>query len=79
MLQLYNNPSQEWAEFLHSEGRKWTDFQEVREEIVRETEREVGHNKVMTIINKTQQNCSEELDDLFDNVDNVGRVSPTSR
>ena len=48
MLQLYNNPSQEWAEFLHSEGRKWTDFDQVREEIVRETDREAGHNKVIT-------------------------------
>ena len=48
MLQLYNNPNQEWAEFLHSEGRKWTDFDQVREEIVRETDREAGHNKVIT-------------------------------
>ena len=47
VLQLYNNPSQEWAEFLHSEGRKWTDFDQVREEIVRETDREAGHNKVI--------------------------------
>ena len=47
MLQLYNNPSQEWAEFLHCEGKKWTDFDQVREEIVRETEREAGQNKVI--------------------------------
>ena len=47
VLQLYNNPSQEWAEFLHTEDRKWTNFDQVREEIVRETDREAGNNKVM--------------------------------
>ena len=51
VLQLYNNPSQEWAEFLHTEDRKWTNFDQVREEIVRETDREAGNNKVM-IFNK---------------------------
>ena len=46
VLQLYNSPGQEWAEFLHVKGKKFLDFDEVREEIVRETEREAGKNKV---------------------------------
>ena len=46
VLQLYHNTSGEWAEFLHKPGQKFTDFDKVREEIVRETDREAGSNKV---------------------------------
>lgn len=35
----------EWAEFLHCKGKKFTDFEEVRKEIVAETDRETGSNK----------------------------------
>jgi len=37
--------SAEWAEFLHQKGKKYTDFEEVRKEIVAETERLTGKNK----------------------------------
>ena len=35
----------EWAEFLHCKGKKFVDFEEVRKEIVAETDRETGSNK----------------------------------
>ena len=35
----------EFAEFLHCKGKKFTDFEEVRKEIVAETDRETGSNK----------------------------------
>ena len=44
VLQLYHNPSEEYAEFLHCEG-KFVDFEKVRQEIVDETDRETGSNK----------------------------------
>jgi len=44
VLQLYHNPSEEYAEFLHSQ-KKFVDFEEVRQEIVEETDRETGSNK----------------------------------
>lgn len=37
--------SAEWAEFLHQKGKKYTDFEEVRKEIVAETDRLTGKNK----------------------------------
>lgn len=40
----------EWAEFLHCKGRKFTDFEEVRQEIVAETDRETGSNKGISAI-----------------------------
>ena len=40
---LYYN--QEWGEFLHLPGRKFTNFGEIRTEIIRETERLTGTNK----------------------------------
>lgn len=40
----------EWAEFLHCKGRKFTDFEEVRKEIVAETDRETGSNKGISAI-----------------------------
>ncbi|KAJ3127444.1 vacuolar protein sorting-associated protein 1 [Nowakowskiella sp. JEL0407] len=33
---------EEWGEFLHIPGRKFTDFNEIREEIVRDTDAKVG-------------------------------------
>ncbi|KAJ3208926.1 vacuolar protein sorting-associated protein 1 [Entophlyctis luteolus] len=33
---------EEWGEFLHIPGKKFTDFNEIREEITRETENKVG-------------------------------------
>jgi len=44
VLQLYHNNSEEYAEFLHCEG-KFRDFDRVRQEIVEETDRETGSNK----------------------------------
>ncbi|KAK9840112.1 hypothetical protein WJX74_003564 [Apatococcus lobatus] len=35
----------EWGEFLHVPGRRYTDFNEIRKEILSETERIVGTNK----------------------------------
>jgi dynamin 1-like protein len=35
---------EEWGEFLHLPGKKFTDFNEIREEIVRETDLKVGKN-----------------------------------
>lgn len=37
--------STEWAEFLHCKGKKFTDFDEVRQEIEAETDRVTGANK----------------------------------
>lgn len=36
----------EWARFLHVKNKIFTDFNEVREEIEKETERLTGSNKV---------------------------------
>jgi replication fork clamp-binding protein CrfC len=36
---------EEWGEFLHLPGQKFFDFDEIREEIVRETDRVTGKNK----------------------------------
>ncbi|XP_073243660.1 dynamin-1-like [Porites lutea] len=44
ILQLHPAKS-EFAEFLHCRGKKFTDFEEVRKEIVAETDRETGSNK----------------------------------
>uniref|UniRef100_A0A8C6P5W6 Interferon-induced GTP-binding protein Mx n=1 Tax=Nothobranchius furzeri TaxID=105023 RepID=A0A8C6P5W6_NOTFU len=44
VLQLINCPT-EYAEFLHCKGKKFTDFDEVRQEIEAETDRATGHNK----------------------------------
>lgn len=38
-------PLSEWAEFLHCKGKKFTDFDEVRQEIEAETDRVTGANK----------------------------------
>ncbi|KAM9794558.1 dynamin-1a isoform X7 [Syngnathus typhle] len=44
VLQLMNAPT-EYAEFLHCKGKKFTDFDEVRQEIEAETDRITGANK----------------------------------
>uniref|UniRef100_A0A8C6SVM2 Interferon-induced GTP-binding protein Mx n=1 Tax=Neogobius melanostomus TaxID=47308 RepID=A0A8C6SVM2_9GOBI len=44
VLQLMNCPT-EYAEFLHCKGKKFTDFDEVRQEIEAETDRVTGANK----------------------------------
>ncbi|XP_014899707.1 dynamin-1a isoform X4 [Poecilia latipinna] len=44
VLQLMNSPT-EYAEFLHCKGKKFTDFDEVRQEIEAETDRITGANK----------------------------------
>ncbi|XP_019735167.1 dynamin-1a isoform X4 [Hippocampus comes] len=44
VLQLMNSPT-EYAEFLHCKGKKFTDFDEVRQEIEAETDRMTGANK----------------------------------
>ncbi|XP_076867521.1 dynamin-1a isoform X4 [Brachyhypopomus gauderio] len=44
VLQLINCPT-EYAEFLHCKGKKFTDFDEVRQEIEAETDRATGQNK----------------------------------
>ena len=38
-------PGQEWGEFLHLPGKKFFDFDEIRTEIIRETDRLTGKNK----------------------------------
>ena len=35
----------EWGEFLHCKGKKFTDFDEIRQEIEGETDRVTGANK----------------------------------
>lgn len=40
----------EYAEFLHSKGKKFTDFDEVRHEIEAETDRVTGVNKGISSI-----------------------------
>ncbi|XP_063076106.1 dynamin-3 isoform X3 [Engraulis encrasicolus] len=44
VLQLVNNKA-EYAEFLHCKGKKFVDFDEVRQEIENETDRITGGNK----------------------------------
>uniref|UniRef100_A0A8D0CC66 dynamin GTPase n=1 Tax=Scleropages formosus TaxID=113540 RepID=A0A8D0CC66_SCLFO len=44
VLQLINCPT-EYAEFLHCKGKKFTEFDEVRQEIEGETDRVTGQNK----------------------------------
>ncbi|XP_032395665.1 dynamin-1a isoform X8 [Etheostoma spectabile] len=44
VLQLINSPT-EHAEFLHCKGKRFTDFDEVRQEIEAETDRITGANK----------------------------------
>ena len=45
VLQLVNNSSGEWGEFLHKKGQKFYQFDQIRAEIEQETDRTTGHNK----------------------------------
>ena len=46
ILQLiHENNQQEWGEFLHCKGKKWTNFDEIMHEIEAETERVCGNRK----------------------------------
>ena len=36
---------QEWGEFLHIPSKVFTDFEEIRKEIVRDTDLKTGHSK----------------------------------
>ncbi|XP_031432013.1 dynamin-3 isoform X3 [Clupea harengus] len=49
VLQLVNNKA-EYAEFLHCKGKKFVDFDEVRQEIEAETDRITGSNKGISSI-----------------------------
>jgi len=42
---LRSENREEWGEFLHLPGRKFNDFNEIRNEIIRETDRLTGRNK----------------------------------
>jgi dynamin 1-like protein len=42
---VVSNRGEEWGEFLHLPGQKFFDFDEIRNEIVRETDRVTGRNK----------------------------------
>ena len=44
LLKLLHS-NQEWAEFLHAPGKKFTRFSDVRREIEDETDRETGRNR----------------------------------
>ena len=71
VLQLYHHASGEWAEFLHKEGEKFTDFGRVRKEIEEETDRETGSNKVeqhfhsLHYMTLYHQKCRKRLRDFF--------------
>ena len=45
VIQLHNSNDGEWAEFLHTNDKKFTNFDHVTQEIDDETDRETGHNK----------------------------------
>ncbi|KAL8434154.1 hypothetical protein ACSSS7_003336 [Eimeria intestinalis] len=47
LVQLQHTPgtSEEWGEFSHSPGHRFTDFSQIRREIERETERVIGRSK----------------------------------
>uniref|UniRef100_A0A8C5FH66 Interferon-induced GTP-binding protein Mx n=1 Tax=Gadus morhua TaxID=8049 RepID=A0A8C5FH66_GADMO len=49
VLQLINCPT-EYAEFLHCKGKKFVDFDEVRQEIEAETDRITGQNKGISAV-----------------------------
>ncbi|CEL93330.1 unnamed protein product [Vitrella brassicaformis CCMP3155] len=43
-----NSPPQEWGEFGHAPGHRFEDFDAIRKEIERETERVTGRNKMIS-------------------------------
>jgi dynamin GTPase len=50
VLQLLYNKNAEYAEFLHTKGKKFVDFDQVRKEIEDETDRMTGSNKGISSI-----------------------------
>ena len=42
---FHHNSGEEWGEFLHLPNKRFYDFNEIRKEIERETERLTGKNK----------------------------------
>lgn len=48
LRRLAMGASAEWGEFLHRKGEVFSDFDRIREEIVRDTERVIGKNKGVT-------------------------------
>jgi hypothetical protein len=40
-----NDKIEEWAEFLHLPSKTFTDFEEVRKEIIRDTELKTNYSK----------------------------------
>ena len=72
VLQLINQPGEKvWAEFLHCGDRKFTDFNEVSQEIIEETERETGENKVRYLFLYSHLNKPQTS-----NLIRVSRTSP---
>eukprot|EP00039_Didymoeca_costata_P012952 m.189725 g.189725 ORF g.189725 m.189725 type:complete len:832 (-) comp15632_c0_seq13:173-2668(-) len=64
ILQLNYNPNNEWGEFLHAPGKKFTDFGEIRAEIEAETERMTGQNKGISNVPINLRVHSPEVLDL---------------
>ncbi|XP_057185032.1 dynamin-1a isoform X4 [Triplophysa rosa] len=60
VLQLINCPT-EYAEFLHCKGKKFTDFDEVRQEIEAETDRATGQNKGISPVPINLRVCSPNV------------------
>jgi dynamin GTPase len=50
VLQLLHSKNAEYAEFLHTKGKKFVDFDMVRKEIEDETDRMTGSNKGISSI-----------------------------
>eukprot|EP00054_Salpingoeca_dolichothecata_P036815 m.8763 g.8763 ORF g.8763 m.8763 type:complete len:844 (+) comp7056_c0_seq1:87-2618(+) len=50
VLQLNHHPKEEYGEFLHAKGRKFTDFAAIRKEIEDETDRLTGGDKNISSI-----------------------------
>lgn len=49
ILQLNYHPTQEFGEFLHCKGKKFTDFDEIRKEIEAETDRTTGNKGISPV------------------------------
>ncbi|KAI5104682.1 dynamin-2, partial [Silurus meridionalis] len=60
VLQLINSIT-EFAEFLHCKGKKFTDFDEVRQEIEAETDRVTGANKGISPVPINLRVCSPHV------------------
>ena len=66
MLQLVNDASltQEYGVFLHNDGKKYYDFNEIRKEIEAETDRSTGSNKNISDVPINLKICSPHVLDL---------------